>query len=680
MSFKKTAALLLAMSMALSLTTGCAPAQTAQTDAAVSSSAEATDSKESKKSKKNSTAVNTESSSSAVTAQRLNSSEAFSDRDRDGSYEESDAVSIFLDDGGIQCSSPNVKISGTTASITSEGVYLLTGSLENGQIIVDADSKAKVQLVLRNAELTSKTTAPIYIRQADKVFLTLEDGTKNLLSTAEGFEADGATNVDGVVFSKADLTINGGGSLTVASAQGHGIVSKDKLTITGGELSVNAAGHALSGKDCVSISGGVFTLNAGKDCIHSENTEKEEKGFVCITGGEFHLTSDGDGMDASSVVQIEGGSFELVSGGGSANAAPKAHSDFRGGRTGKGGMAPGSGTSPNDSAPVPPDGENIPSPAPAPGDDMPVEPGKAAQETASDASPSTKGIKSDTGIFLDGGVFVIDSADDSIHSKGIVELTGGEFTLSSGDDGIHGESGVTMSGGTVDILTSYEGVEGNKVAIQGGTLSLVSSDDGLNVSDRSGELSISGGTVHVNASGDGIDSNGDFAMTGGLVTVSGPTNAGNGGIDYDGSGIISGGTLIALCVSTSEQVFSEESTQGSILLSVAPTSGAVSLADETGKVLAEFAPEKEYSVVLVSCPELKVGSGYTLKTGDASATVTMDVLQYGASDAAKGFGGRKQDFGSKDGADREGGRFDRKDKQKNRSETETAVSSETITA
>lgn len=164
----------------------------------------------------------------------VDTSEMFTNRDLDDTYEESDLIEIRLSDEEIVCESEIVDISDSVITISKEGTYILSGSLSEGQVVVDAAETDKIQLVLDNAVIQCSTSAALYVRQADKVFLTLADGSENQLSNREDFIAIDDNHVDAVIFSKEDLTLNGTGSLNISAAYGHGIVSKDDLVLTGG--------------------------------------------------------------------------------------------------------------------------------------------------------------------------------------------------------------------------------------------------------------------------------------------------------------------------------------------------------------------------------------------------------------------------------------------------------------
>ncbi|MBD5452099.1 MAG: carbohydrate-binding domain-containing protein [Lachnospiraceae bacterium] len=237
---------------------------------------------------------------------------AFSKRDLSGAYEESECEKITLSDGGSTTDSKGVAINANTITIQKEGTYMLDGSMKNGMIIVDVDKTEKVQLVLNGVDIRSDTSAPIYVKNADKVFVTLADKTTNTLTNGGSFEAIDDNNIDAVIFSKDDLTLNGTGSLTISSPSGHGIVSKNDLVITSGAYEIMAASHGLSGKDSVAIADGSFMITAEKDAIHSSNDEDDTVGWVYIENGNFDFVSDSDGISAVNEINIVGGNFKIT--------------------------------------------------------------------------------------------------------------------------------------------------------------------------------------------------------------------------------------------------------------------------------------------------------------------------------------------------------------------------------
>lgn len=255
---------------------------------------------------------NSSQSSSSAEAATISPEDMFTNRDKEIGYEDSESIAIRLEDGASSCGSSAVTISGDTITITDEGTYLISGTLTNGQIIVNAEKTDKLQLVLSGVNISCESSAAIYIKQADKVFLTLDRNSDNILTTSGAFEADGDINVDGVIFSKEDLTMNGLGSLTVSTEWGHGVVSKDDLVITSGAYSVTSTDHCLAGKDSVRIADGTFTLTTDEDAIHSANDEDDSKGFVYIAGGEITIHAGDDGIHAGNSLTIADGTITVA--------------------------------------------------------------------------------------------------------------------------------------------------------------------------------------------------------------------------------------------------------------------------------------------------------------------------------------------------------------------------------
>lgn len=487
----------------------------------------------------NTTQQTTESStttSSSVT--ETDTSDMFSDRDKEVGYDESESVTISLADNSSSCESDAVSITENTITIKDEGTYILSGSLSDGMVIVEAEDTDKVQIVLNGASISNDQSAALYVRSADKVFVTTASGTENTLEhSGSSYTAIDENNIDAAIFSKSDLTLNGEGTLTVTAQEGHGIVSKDDLVLTSGTYVITSASHGLSGKDSVRIANGTYTIVSGKDGIHAENK------------------------------------------------------------------------------------------------------------------------------------------DDS--SSGFVYLAGGTYTISAGDDGIHAASNVTISDGKIDIAQSYEGIEGLSIDIAGGEITVLASDDGINAAggnDSSGSegfqgggdqfaategayIQISGGVLHVNASGDGIDSNGDITVSGGETYVSGPTNDGNGSLDYNGSAQITGGIFAASGSSGMAQNFDSSSTQGTIMVNVDEQEGntEITLLDSSSTELLSWIAEKQYSSIIISTPEIQQGETYTITAGTTEQSITMDSLVYGSNAQGEMPGSNGGERGDMKGGDMQGG-------------------------
>lgn len=536
------------------------------------------------------------SDSGSDSDKQLTADDMFSDRDLSGDY--SECTDITLSDSTASCSDSSVTVADGSVTITKAGTYKFSGTF-TGQIVVNAGDSDKVQLVLDNASITKEGSAAFYIINADKVFITTVKGTENTLSsTGEFASSDDATNVDGAIFSKSDITFNGSGTLNVKCESKHGIVTKDDLKITGGTYNITSASQGLSGKDSVRIAGGNITVTSGTDGIHSENTDDTEKGYVYISGGTLNITSGKDCIDASGTVDIKDGAFTFKAGGGS------------------------------------------------------------SEKTTGDSTESYKGIKADGVLTISGGTFDIDTLDDAIHSNADVTVSGGTLDISTGDDGIHSGNNMVVSGGEINIAKCYEGLEGQTVTVSGGKVTLTSSDDGINAAggdnqgvgggfgpdsfsaDSEAKITITGGEIHVNASGDGLDSNGDIEISGGTVYVYGPISNGNGSLDYENNAVITGGTVIMAGSSGMAMNFGSESTQGSILASTGNASAgtAVKLTDSSGNVIAEFTPTVSFRTVVISTPDITSDGTYTLTVGDSTQEITMSGYIYG-SGMGGGFGG-----------------------------------------
>lgn len=380
-------------------------------------------------------------------------------------------------------------VSGTTVTISEGGIYALSGECTNGKIIVDAPKK-EVGLVLNGLNLTSVNNSVIECANAKTLTICVAEGTENFLAdSAEYSLAAGEDEPDAAVYSKADLAFTGGGKLSVTGNYKDGIKCKDGLVIESGNLGITAVDDGITARDYAVIRGGEISVTAANDGIKTTNDSDSSLGYIAISDGKLEIRAGGD--DANAEITVSDSPFDW--------------------------------------------------------------------DNKSDNQTSKKGIKAVGNIQIQGGEVDIISADDSIHSNANITIDGGKMTLSSCDDGIHADENLTISGGEIAVSKSYEGLEAKNIDISGGVIDVKSSDDGLNAAggdngasfgftEEKGDyyISISGGEITVNAAGDGIDSNGTIAMSGGIVTVFGPTSSGNGALDYEKSFAVSGGTLIAL--------------------------------------------------------------------------------------------------------------------------------------
>lgn len=558
----------------------------------------------------------------------------YSDEKLDDSWSKDTAGTLTLNKDSITSDDKTVQIDKTTATITKAGTYILTGTLTDGQIIVDAENKGDVKLVLNDADINCSSSAPIYIKSGNTV-ITLADGTENSVSDGEEYiyEKEDDDEPNAAIFAKDDLTFNGSGSLIVTGNYNHAIQSKDDLKFVAGTFDITSVGDGIVGKDSISVKDGIFTITSAGDGIKSTNIEETDKGYIMIDGGTFQIQSENDAMQAETLLRVNDGTFDILTNG---------------------------------------TGQNM-----------------------TQNSDSAKALKSYVELTVAGGKFTINSCDDVLHSNQNVTIENGTFTITSSDDGIHAEDTLTINNGSIDIVQSYEGLEGFDIVINDGEINVVSSDDGVNAAggsddgsnptggnddpagrdngmtrpdgnmgDRGGDmgcsgsdigghgggmdnrgggmgdrgggmagedqgasLTINGGTLYVNAEGDGLDANGDILISGGNITVHGPVNGGNGTLDYASECQITGGTFFAVGSIGMMQNPSESSIQLVITQTMkqpVPAGTSITLKNSSGTTIAEVTTEKNVQWYAISTPELKEGETNTICIGDEESSVTLN--------------------------------------------------------
>lgn len=531
--------------------------------------------------------VSTGSEAVAVTVDTSPVSVDFSDEDLNPSADESPTSHIQLNGDSIMSDGVGATVNGSVVTITSAGTYEISGTLNDGQVVVNTEEEATVTLVLNGVNITNASSAPIYVKSADKVVITLVDGTKNVLTDGAEyvFESPESNEPNAAIFSNDDLTINGSGSLTVNANYNNGIATDDDLKITSGIITVNAVNDGIKGRNYIAVKDGTITVNAGGDGLQSNNDDDATKGYVLIEGGTLNIVAGLDGIQAETRLNINAGNITILSGGGSV--------------------------------------------------------------VNYQLEESAKGLKAGLDVTIAGGTIRIDSADDGIHSNNNVTINGGDITVASGDDGVHADTSVTMNNGSLVIIRAYEGLESTTITINGGSTSITAEDDGINgaggadgssfnmgpgqdrFASSNAQVSINGGYLYVDADGDGLDSNGSFDMTGGTVIVNGPTNNGNGPLDYLSTFNITGGYLLAVGSSGMAQAPSASSTQYAVLYNFDTQQSAgtlVHIETADGTEVLTFAPTKTFQSVVFSSPELANGASYVVYTGGNAAGAVTDGL------------------------------------------------------
>jgi Carbohydrate-binding domain-containing protein Cthe_2159 len=488
----------------------------------------------------------------------------------------------------------NATVEGSKITVTSAGTYRISGSLNDGQIIVN--SNKTVRLILAGANISCSSSSPIYVDNAKKVIIVLEENTQNYVKDGVSyvFETLGQTEPNAAIFSRADLTIFGNGSLYVTGNYNDGIASKDGLIVKSGTITVNSVDDGIRGKDYLIVKDGKITINAGGDGLKSDEAEDPAKGYVVIENGTIDIASKGDCVEAETDITVFSGKANLTAGGGSAGTIY--------------------------------------------------------------GNASAKGLKADTYLNVTAGTFAINSADDALHSNGNITVDGGFLTISTGDDGFHSDTSLTINGGNINITKSYEGLESGIIIINSGNIHVVSSDDGINVvggNDASGiipgpgwmpgpgfpgqdtftystayYLHINGGYIYVDAMGDGFDINGVVEMSAGTVIINGPVLNDNGALDF-GTFKMTGGFLVAVGSSGMSMAPGTSSTQCSILLNfrtqISPNT-LINIQDSQGNSILTFTPTKRYQSIAFSSSSMSINSTYSVYTGGSATGALSDGL------------------------------------------------------
>lgn len=514
-----------------------------------------------------------------------------------------------------------VSVNGTVATITDSGTYSINGTLDNGQIKVDVDTDSDagdVWLYFDGVDITSATAPPVDIESAERVIICLADSKYNYLTDAYREELsyldEDGDDVDAALYSKDDLVICGTGDLTVTANYLDGIKSKDGLIIQNSNINVTSEDDAITGKNYVSVEDGNIIIDAGGDGLKStddpdteeEINQEKHTGYIYIQDGAFDINAGVDAIQSETHIVVKGGTFDLITDGGS----------------------------------------NY---------------GVRDDETA-------KGFKTNIGITIDGGTFIVDSADDSFHSDDTIIINGGNFSdLASADDAFHSELALTINNAAtiINVTTCFEGIESKVITINDGDIHIKATNDPINASAGSGDgmimpmqgggggggggttgggmevqegvcLYINGGymalqNINTNDS-DGFDSNGSIEMTGGIVIINGGVGM-NGIMDY-GSFAMDGGFIIGAGTKDMPQSAGDtSSTQNSVFVYINGTAGTLFHVQRSDGVnVVTFAPSIDFGAIEFSSPLLVQGSKYNVYTGGSTTGTNNDGL-YGTISA-----------------------------------------------
>ena len=519
---------------------------------------------------------------------------SYSNRDLDASYDESSTTKVALSGSSATIDGAGAAIQNGVLTISEAGVYVLSGDL-SGSVIVEAPEDAKVQIVLANASVQSPDGPAIYVKQADKCFLTLADSSSNQVEDSAVYTlAEGQDEPDSAIFSKCDLTIQGSGSLTVSGNYLNAVKSKDDLVVSGGDIDVSAVDSGLVGRDKVGIAAGSIRISSGGDGVKSTNDEDASKGFVTVDGGLLQIEAQGKGIKAASILRVAGGSVSVIS--------------------------------------------------------------------------TDDSLHSTGDVHVIGGDLSLSSGDDGVHADSVLQIDGGDLLVSESCEGLEGQA-IYLNDGTVRVVSSDDGLnaalssesdgasdgfdlgdlqsgepqgddrsqgdeqrDGEPAGAQGGERPGGGQPGGgrgdMQVggmdTDSSCAIVISGGYLVVDAQGDGIDSNGSLEVTGGTVLVSGPSDSGNGSLDYGTTASISGGTVIA-CGSSGMAASFTEGTQAFAVANVKGEAGSsIVLLDSNGNAVASFTAARSFDCVVVSSPSIGDGDTGLVVVGAAVANGNSD--------------------------------------------------------
>ena len=529
------------------------------------------------------TATNTAASSSSFST-NVKSGEKL---DVDTHYSEQDLSWDASSETAIDLSNPTatdgVTVEDGTLTITKAGTYKLSGEYQ-GQIKIETADSDAVRLVLDNANITNPSGAALNVVNADEVILYSASGTTNTISDGADYTATGEDDPDAVVYSKADLTIAGEGTLKVNGNHEDGIHTSDGLVIASGTLEVNAANTGIKGKDYVDILGGTINVTAQQDGIKSINDTDEGQDWTRLSNGTVTVNAGDDGFKAFRVVEISGGSLTVEQ---SDEGIEAQYINVSGGDV------------------------NVTS-----ADDGMNASLKTSNSESTDSSENT--------------------SDTANQQQG--SLPGGQQngTSNQQQQGMGQPQPPAMSGtsqdGTSQNGTTGTGQQGMGQPPQGG----MPGGGGGTFEVVDAAINVSGGHVTVNAEGDGIDSNGVTTLSGGTLIVNGPSQGGNAALDTNGDLLLNGATVLSGSTADMFEAPSTNSTSG--YLKLTNSSGfeqgsTVQVADSSGKVVANYKVTKSnVQLVLVSSSSIVKGQSYTAYTTTSAVDSNAASLASGATE------------------------------------------------
>ena len=511
------------------------------------------------------------STSNAAAEQTLDAQTHYTNEDL--TWDSSDEKTIDL---ANPTATDGVSVENGTITITSGGTYRLTGEY-SGQVKIEAAKTDTVRLVLDNAKITNSTGAAINVVSAAEAIIYTAAGTTNTVADGANYTAIGDDDPDAAIYSTANLTLTGEGSLSVKGAYEEGIHTTGGLVIASGTLEVNAANTGIKGKDYVDITGGIVNVTAAQDGIKSTNTDDESKGFTRLSAGSVTVSAGDDGLKAPHTLEISGGTLNIEK----SNEGIEAQYI------------------------------NI------------LDGDVTVNSTDDGINASLKDSSSDTSSDTTSGTATTGQQTQQNQNGQTQQAPAGGGAAPGGSQGSTGQNQnmpQPPAGGTGQLPT-----DGAMPGGGGGTFEVVDA-----------AINISGGTVTVNAEGDGIDSNGTATFSGGTVTVNGPTAGGNNALDSNGDLLLNGGTVTTGSTADMFEAPSSASTSGYLKItdSSALTQGStVQVTGSSGTVVANYKITRSgVQLVLVSNKNIVKGQSYTVSVTSGSVDAASTTAASGASE------------------------------------------------
>lgn len=572
---------------------------------------------------------------------------------------------ITLDDENTSVKGNGAQFSKNVVTISKAGTYSISGKLSDGYIFVNTSDNKKVKLYLNGVSIYSSSNAPIFVENSPKEtqIILAKNSVNNLADNADRKINDNGDYATASIYSKDDLQIEGHGKLNIAANFNKGIFSKNDIKICGGTINITSLDDAIRGKDSIEITAGTIDLKCGGDAIRTSNETDTDKGNITISGGKFNIESTLDAIQSVGRMQISGGSFNIKTAGGSANAEAKTN-EFNKGR---------SNQRPNDSSMSEDENVNTPSTKGIKSEkSMNISGGSFEVDSLDDA------FHSNTDLTVSGGTMKIKTNDDALHCENKLTIGGGKITVEQSYEGLEGKI-IDISGGDIYIKSLDDGInsasdssqneasmnpkedmpqipDGQRREFEGSVPNGEEPPTGdfphggedkngfpkngngapgaMHDYDSNCKININGGSIVIDASGDGIDSNGDITMQNGTLVIYGPTNGGNGALDYGGSFNMNGGTLLAcgsagMAQSVSGDVpvihFNEKFEANTIC----------TVTDSNGEQIISFASPKEYEDVVFASSELNRSSEYNILSGGKNSVESINGIFNGKTADAK---------------------------------------------